>query len=56
MAPKFTTLSYLPTTDDVALQSAIAAVKKFEGVTSIYYGQRLEDESIVDLAIGMFHC
>lgn len=52
MAQKFTTLAYIQVTEDAPIHRAIEVLKKIDGITSIYFGRRVEDNKIVDLAIG----
>jgi hypothetical protein len=51
-ATKYTTLAFLQLKDDTNLQPALKLVKGISGVSQVYYGRRIEDNTIVDIGIG----
>lgn len=51
MAQKITTLAYFEISQDAPIHRAVEALKKVQGISQIYFGRRVENNNIVDLAI-----
>ncbi|PVH97458.1 hypothetical protein DM02DRAFT_684881 [Periconia macrospinosa] len=51
MTEKITTLVYLEISQDAPVHRAVEMLKEIQGISQIYFGRRLENNNIVDLAI-----